>query len=164
MRALDDLPSQPIAATSRVLACLLRVQAAVKAGDLQRAHNLLVQALALARPEKLRRLFIESGPGVQQLLRQDLHLAHTHCWLPPQLLGRPRGTAPAQLPAVVEALTDRERDVLRQAARMLSTEEIAVELYVSANTVKTHLKSAFRKLGVTRRSEAVHLAQTLDLL
>lgn len=164
MRALDDLPSQPIAATSRVLACLLRVQAAVKAGDLQRAHKLLVQALALARPEKLRRLFIESGPGVQQLLRQDLHLARTHCWLPPQLLGRPRGTAPAQLPAVVEALTDRERDVLRQAARMLSTEEIAVELYVSANTVKTHLKSAFRKLGVTRRSEAVHLAQTLDLL
>ncbi|KIX73789.1 hypothetical protein SF23_17740 [Streptomyces sp. MBRL 10] len=71
---------------------------------------------------------------------------------------------PAVRPAVVEALTARETEVLAMAAHLLSTEEIAAGLYVSANTVKTHLKSIYRKLGVTRRSDAVHRAQDLGLL
>lgn len=65
---------------------------------------------------------------------------------------------------MVEPLSPRETDVLRKAADLLSTEEIAAELYVSANTVKTHLKSIYRKLGVARRSEAVHRAQDLGML
>ncbi len=67
-------------------------------------------------------------------------------------------------PPVVEPLSARETEVLRKAAELLSTEEIAAELYVSANTVKTHLKSIYRKLCVTRRSEAVHRAQDLGML
>lgn len=65
---------------------------------------------------------------------------------------------------MVEPLSARETEVLGKAAELLSTEEIATELYVSANTVKTHLKSIYRKLGVTRRSEAVHRAQDLGML
>ena len=165
MQVLSRLPSQRSAAVpSRVQACLLRVQAAVAGGDPQEAHGLLAQALILARPEKLRRLFVESGPGVHLLLRQDRQLAQAHNWLPAPLLGHHHAPLSAQHPGVVEPLTERERDVLNQAAHMLSTDEIAAELYVSVNTVKTHLKSAFRKLGVTRRSEAVHRAQDLGLL
>jgi LuxR family maltose regulon positive regulatory protein len=47
---------------------------------------------------------------------------------------------------------------------MMTTEEIAAELCLSLNTVKTHLKSIFRKLGVTRRGDAVRRARRLSLL
>ena len=166
MEALTGLPADGRSVPqSRVQACLLRAQAAVGNGEAKSARRLLAQALALARPERLRRLFIESGSEVRLLLRQDPQLAWAHSWLPPELLpdNGHRRTA-ERLPAVVESLSGRERDVLNQAAHMLSTEEIAAELFLSVNTVKTHLKSAFRKLGVTRRGEAVHRAQGLGLL
>ena len=47
---------------------------------------------------------------------------------------------------------------------MLSTEEIADSMYLSVNTVKTHFKSIFRKLGATRRGEAVRRAKKLGLI
>ncbi|MCP3819263.1 LuxR C-terminal-related transcriptional regulator [Streptomyces sp. A3M-1-3] len=47
---------------------------------------------------------------------------------------------------------------------MMSTEEIAAELYVSVNTVKTHLRSIYRKLSVSRRSDAVRRAREFHLL
>ncbi len=72
------------------------------------------------------------------------------------------GTRPR--PLLVEELSGRERDVLRRLALAMSTEEIAADLYVSVNTVKTHLKSAYRKLSVGRRNEAVRRARELDLL
>lgn len=87
---------------------------------------------------------------------------------------RPSGTAPPGVPLlaaaadrpppVVEELSGRERDVLVRLAQMMSTQEIAADLYVSVNTVKTHLKSAYRKLSVNRRNEAVRRARELGLL
>ncbi|MCT9145203.1 helix-turn-helix domain-containing protein, partial [Streptomyces violarus] len=64
----------------------------------------------------------------------------------------------------VEELSARERDVVRRVAEMMSTEEIAADLHVSVNTVKTHLKSIYRKLAVTRRGEAVRRARERRLL
>lgn len=49
-------------------------------------------------------------------------------------------------------------------AQMMTTEEIADELYLSVNTVKTHLKSVYRKLAVSRRSAAVRRARELQIL
>ncbi|CAM5257072.1 HTH-type transcriptional regulator MalT [Streptomyces alboniger] len=66
--------------------------------------------------------------------------------------------------AVAERLSARERDVLSRLAQMMTTEEIAGDLYLSVNTVKTHLKSVYRKLAVTRRSAAVRRARELQLL
>jgi hypothetical protein len=54
--------------------------------------------------------------------------------------------------------------VLRHLAQMRTSEEIAAEMFVSINTVKTHLKSIYRKLAVTRRGDAVRRAHQLDLL
>ncbi|MEV5971611.1 LuxR C-terminal-related transcriptional regulator [Streptomyces sp. NPDC051921] len=65
---------------------------------------------------------------------------------------------------LVEALSEREREVLRLLARMMSTEDIAADLYLSVNTVKTHLKSVYRKLAVHRRNDAVRRARDLGLL
>ncbi len=54
--------------------------------------------------------------------------------------------------------------MVRRVAEMMSTEEIAADLHVSVNTVKTHLKSIYRKLAVTRRGEAVRRARERRLL
>jgi LuxR family maltose regulon positive regulatory protein len=65
-------------------------------------------------------------------------------------------------PAVL--LTDRERAVLRFLATGMSTGEIASELCVSVNTVKTHLAAIYRKLPARKRREAVNRARELELL
>ena len=63
-----------------------------------------------------------------------------------------------------EELTDRELDVLRQLAGPLSRREIAAALYVSPDTVKTHLRGIYRKLPAASRSEAVERGRELGLL
>ena len=60
-------------------------------------------------------------------------------------------------------LTEREGQVLDLLAQMYSTDEIAAALYVSSNTVKTHLKGIFGKLCVNRRVEAVRRGRQLGL-
>jgi len=69
-----------------------------------------------------------------------------------------------QAPVLVGQLSEREREVLRRAAKLLNTAEIAEELFLSANTVKSHLRSSYRKLGASRRGEAIRRAQQLQLL
>jgi LuxR family maltose regulon positive regulatory protein len=63
-----------------------------------------------------------------------------------------------------EALTDRERVVLHYLPTLMSNAEIAAEMVVSVNTVKTHLKSIYRKLGVERRRDALLKARQVELL
>ena len=65
---------------------------------------------------------------------------------------------------LVGTLTERERDVLAGLARGLSNAELARELFVSETTVKTHLGSAFAKLGVDNRAQAAVLADRAGLL
>ena len=64
----------------------------------------------------------------------------------------------------VEPLTSRELAVLEYLPTMMTNTEIARHLLVSVNTVKTHLKSVYRKLGVERRRDAVVLAKQLEIL
>lgn len=61
-------------------------------------------------------------------------------------------------------LSERELEVLRRLPSSLSQREIAAELYVSFNTIRTHVSAIFRKLGVTSRAEAVARARELGLL
>ncbi len=61
-------------------------------------------------------------------------------------------------------LTEREQEVLRCLQTRLTTREITGELYISMNTLKSHLKSINRKLGASSRSDAVARARTLGLL
>jgi LuxR family maltose regulon positive regulatory protein len=67
-------------------------------------------------------------------------------------------------PVLVEPLTEREQEVLRHFSGMLNTAEVAGEMYISVNTVKTHLKSIYRKLAATHRGEAVRRARQLNLI
>ncbi|MFN0158099.1 MAG: LuxR C-terminal-related transcriptional regulator [Bacteroidota bacterium] len=63
-----------------------------------------------------------------------------------------------------EILSGRENDVLAQLVAGYSTREIADRLFVSENTVKTHLNNIYSKLGVNRRSQAIAKARTLKLV
>jgi ATP/maltotriose-dependent transcriptional regulator MalT len=77
----------------------------------------------------------------------------------------PRGpwTEPS-LGYIIEPLTPKEGEVLGHLAELLSTEEIAATMFVSVNTVRTHVRNILRKLAVTRRNEAVRRARKLSLL
>ena len=79
-----------------------------------------------------------------------------------ELLGSIAGADPAA--TLTEPLSDRERDVLRLLPTLLRTPEIAGELFVSINTVKTHIKSIYRKLGVSSRRDAVARGRELRLI
>jgi LuxR family maltose regulon positive regulatory protein len=75
--------------------------------------------------------------------------------------GRERVVSRSGLP---ESLTDRELSVLRWLTTMMSVAEIADELCVSTNTVKTHVAAVYRKLGVAKRRDAVSRGRELRLL
>ena len=136
-------------------------------GDEEAAVESLDVALALAEPEAVRRPFIDGGSPVRDLLGAHLRRTNAHRWLAAELAayldGRSAsdGVAPAEL---LEALSDRETEVLRYLPTIMSNADIASELFVSVNTVKTHVKSIYRKLGATRRQDAVRRARQLRLL
>jgi LuxR family maltose regulon positive regulatory protein len=103
------------------------------------------------------------------VLRRDPELAGTH----QRLLGPARGHEQLPAPAratdqapvlIVEPLTEREREVLVHVSGMLSSAEVANEMYISVNTVKTHLRNIYRKLATAHRSEAVRRARQLNLI
>ncbi len=73
-------------------------------------------------------------------------------------------SAVSPMPALVEALSPRERAVLRYLPTMLTFVEIGSELYISVNTTKSHVRSIYRKLGVVGRRDAVRRARQLQLL
>lgn len=110
----------------------------------------LVMARHLADEASAR---MDRFPDGMECMRQRLH----------QIRGDIRSPVSAT-PSGREALTDREVDVLRLLQGSLSLSEIAGELYISTNTVKTHAKAVYRKLGASSRSEAVRVARILLLI
>jgi LuxR family maltose regulon positive regulatory protein len=70
-------------------------------------------------------------------------------------------SAPSSL---VEPLSERELEVLRLLTTHLSSTEIAQELFISVNTVRSHIKSIYGKLDVHRRQDAIQRARELELL
>jgi LuxR family transcriptional regulator, maltose regulon positive regulatory protein len=142
-----------------VALCLARL--AFLDGDMPTATRTLGEALEYGHAERRRRPFLEAGPWVRQLLGKTPELAAGRDWL----YGAPESVKRVGSDGdLIEALTRRESEVLIHLARALSTEDIADSLYLSVNTVKTHLKSIYRKLGIGDRSSAARRARELKLL
>jgi LuxR family maltose regulon positive regulatory protein len=157
---------------TRVSAWLLECARHLRAGAPGRAREELVKALKLAAGAQLRRPFHEATPAVRQLLVQDAQLSADHAWVL-QVGGKSMSRVPERRPtggdraapaAPVESLTEKELEVLVRLSEMLSTEEIAAAMYISVNTVRTHVRNILRKLGVSRRNAAVRLARDLELI
>ena len=153
----------------RVQAWLVDARLSYAGGDSARGRRSLASALRLAEHEQLRLPFAAERSWLGPVLRHDLELADTHPRLLAPLLGHDHlpapGRARSQAPVLlVEPLTEREREVLMHVAGMLNTAEVASEMYISVNTVKSHLKSIYRKLAAGHRSEAVRRARQLQLI
>jgi LuxR family maltose regulon positive regulatory protein len=143
-------------------------------GSTPRARRALATGLELAAGERLRRPLHEAPAAVRQLFLHDPRLTAQHPWLfeagglaapPVPSPRRPsRVGAVRPPPVVVEALTRKEREVLEHLAELLTTEEIAAAMYVSVNTVRTHVRNILRKLGVNSRNGAVRAARDQELL
>nr|WP_221377233.1 LuxR C-terminal-related transcriptional regulator [Actinoplanes polyasparticus] len=158
---LGDCPSLPM--DVRVDSWLIRAGAELADGHRDRARRMLTRALNLAERERLRRPLLEAPMPVRRFLREERDLSIRHGWLGVTLPAAP-AARPLAAPIVVEPLTKRENEVLAYLAQLLSTEEIARTMYVSINTVKTHVRGVLRKLAATRRNEAVRRARELGLL
>ncbi len=65
---------------------------------------------------------------------------------------------------IYEPLTDKESEVLGHLSELLTTEEIAAVMFISVNTVRTHVRNILRKLAASRRNEAVRRARALRLI
>ncbi|MCH7584681.1 MAG: response regulator transcription factor [Acidobacteria bacterium] len=137
-------------------------------GDPAAAMSLEI-ALAMAEPVGFVQTFIEDSLALSSVGRLgDSGVTATVGAVQP-ILASERSNAvavPSQTSAgsvLVGELTDRELSVLRMLASRLSNKEIAHELYVSVNTVKSHVKSIYLKLDVSTRNDAVARATSLRL-
>jgi LuxR family maltose regulon positive regulatory protein len=126
------------------------------------------RALRLAAPEHLRRPFSEAPPPLRKLLQPNGELMRRHPWLRApgsqrdQAVDQSSGARPDLF--VTATLSGKEHEVLEYLAELLTTEEIASTMYVSINTVRSHVRSILRKLSASRRNEAVRRAWELGLL
>jgi len=133
-----------------VVASVLRTIARDALGDPDAAGRALRCALDLAEPDVARFPFLVQPPP---------DLPGHHAWH--DLIS---AAAPGQLAYHHETLTQGETRVLHYLPTNLSAREIAGELYLSVNTVKTHQRHLYQKLGARNRSQAVERARALGLL
>jgi len=128
----------------------------------------LEAALALAGSDRWPWVSLQAGPSLRDLLTRQVRAGTAHRGLVEDLrvrLERSASAAPTGgVKPLLEPLSAREKTILSYMETMLSTEEIASELFLSTNTVKTHAKSIYRKLGVSRRRQAVLRGRALELL
>lgn len=170
LRAWDDaIPDAMLPATStehvRALICLARAHRELGDATAGRVH--LERALALAEPYHRRLPFLEHGEKLDAPLRELVTHGTAHPVFAAEirrLLSGEDRPATERAQVEVEELSGRELDVLRYLPTMLTNREIAGELVVSVNTVKTHLKQIYAKLGAHDRRDAVRRARALGLL
>jgi LuxR family maltose regulon positive regulatory protein len=150
------------------------VDAVVRAelGDQDQAARSLRRALAVADREGYRQIFIDQGAPVQALLAHEL-VAGGNLRLVTELLqladqqahgAQPPPVRTARPARLAGPLSDRELTILRFLPSPFSAAQIASQLYVSTNTVRTHVRSIYRKLDSSSRREAVDRARQLGLL
>ena len=132
--------------------------------DIPAALGSLQRALTLAEPEGYVRIFVDQGAPMASLLRAAAKQGTARNYVRGLLaaVNKTEGSTPASQ-GLIEPLSERELDVLRLLGTDLDGPEIARELVVSLNTVRTHTKNIYAKLGVNNRRAAVRRAKELGL-
>ena len=134
-------------------------------GNIPQALEQLNRALTLAEPEGYICIFVEEGPPMARLLREAASHGSTPNYVRQILgtFGKVEGKTPVTQ-VMIDPLSDRELEVLRLLETEMNGPEIARELMVSLNTLRTHTKNIYSKLGVNKRQAAVRRAKELELL
>jgi LuxR family maltose regulon positive regulatory protein len=151
---------------------LVRAQLHAALGDDLASASDYRRALELGQSEGYISVFVEEGPpaaaALQRLLDGDSPNPARAEYIR-AILAAFAASSPDPLPAPhsaagCEPLTDRELDVLRLMAEGLHYEGIASRLYISLNTVRSHVKAVYGKLGVNNRTKAIEAGRLLDLI
>jgi LuxR family maltose regulon positive regulatory protein len=147
------------------LAYVLEATAREALGDQAAADSALERALDLAGPYGVvTPFFLHLAPG---LLERHSRYPTAHASQLTEIQSVLSGTRPSpphRTRPLLEALSESELRMLRYLPTNLTAPEIARELYVSLNTVKTHIRNLYAKLGTHHRAEAVDRARALGLL
>jgi len=138
-------------------------------GETTAALAALQQALALAAPEGYVRIFVDEGEPMGSLLRRAATGGGATAYINRLLAaldksGRTPGADRPAKQALIDPLSARELDVLRLLGTDLDGPDIARKLFLSLNTVRTHTKNIYAKLGVNNRREAVRRGSELELM
>jgi LuxR family maltose regulon positive regulatory protein len=147
-----------------IRANILHARALAEQGQTGRAIQSMQQELRLAQREDYVRVFIDQGESVKQILETMKAEANGQKDFVYKLLTAFGETSAPSQGSLVEALSERELEVLRLVARGKSNQQIADELVLATGTVKKHLNNIFGKLGVQNRTECVARARELNLL
>jgi len=133
-------------------------------GDSPAALTALQRAPTVSEPEGYVRIFVDEGRPMASLLRAVAKQGIAPSYIRRLLaaVDKTQETAPIE-DGMIEPLSERELEVLRLLGSDLDGPDIARELVVSLNTVRTHTKNIYAKLGVNNRRAAVRRAQELDL-
>jgi len=152
----------------RIHILILQARAYQAAGQINHALTALQNALTLAEPEGFLQVFVDEGDAMKHLLHavsQQGSPAGFARRLHQHLTQPQAAAAPASPPQpLIEPLSERELDVLRLLGTDLNGPEIARELMISLNTMRTHTKNIYSKLGVNSRRTAVRRAEALALI
>ena len=133
-------------------------------GDTVAALGSLERALTGSKPEGYVRVFMEEGQPMASLLREAARRGIAPAYIAEIFAaGAAPGRPSPKKQGLIEPLSERELDVLRLLGSDLSGPDIARELMVSLNTLRTHTKNIYMKLGVNNRRAALRRAQELDL-
>ena len=142
------------------------------AGKITEAMTRFRRVLASCAAAGLYQTVVDEGPIISKLLQTTQEGGHVTAELIPyvdrlkgglQRAGQDRSEPTSDI-RILGALSPRETDILKLIAEGFSNKEIARSLYIGPETVKSHLKNVFSKLGVERRAQAVSRAQTLGLV
>lgn len=168
-----------VVVTSHVTAWLVEAVATAHAGMVEASHRALLRALTIGTQSGVLRPFYDLGAPVRDLLLAAVgrvgHLEtfltrlleqwqKAEVWQEVSAAGEPAEHAAQRRPVLTAPLTAREIEVLRELPSLMTADEIAGQHQVSVNTVKTHMRSLYRKLGAVNRRDAVTAARRLSLL
>ncbi len=161
-------PAEAMGLLPRLQVDLIEAWLAPTHGDRVRQRALIDRVLRIAEREQLRAPIAWAKPWLLEVIGSDTVLLQRHGPFLASIRnvrsGFVDGTLrPPAVAALVCVLTEREIDILQRLGALSTNEEIAADLFLSPNTVKTHLKSLYRKLEVTRRSDAFRRGRTLGL-
>lgn len=163
---LLDPPEATLGAVQRIGALAVAAAAYGRLRASEDAARLLAEALALAAAEAAYGALLACGQPLRALVTTVKPDDAEHDRVRRELLRRfdLRPVVPPRATVDEEPLTRAELSVLRFLSSHLTNTEIAESLVVSVNTVKTHLRSIYRKLGVSTRRDAIRAADRLGLL
>jgi LuxR family maltose regulon positive regulatory protein len=146
---------------------LLRAQLLSATGSEAQGRADYQKALELAEPERMISAFIEEGPPAREALMgllTDGKLSDAQRTFCGTVLAAFAESGMAKTEGAADPLTEREREVLRLIAEGLRYEEVAGRLVVSLNTVRSHVKAIYGKLGVNNRTRAIETAHRMKIL